>query len=165
MSWTPERENKLKALWTKGHTASQIAALIGETTRNAVIGKAHRLNLEARTVSKKPSTSPKAKLENDVEIKQEKLSKKARFRALLLDKNFEPENPKKLEELTDQTCRYPIGHPSEGTSFYFCGRKPFEKEVYCRLHLMLCFQPKNAMEDDIISEEDMPIYEKKIKSA
>ena len=53
MSWTPERESKLKALWKKGHTASQIASLIGGTTRNAVIGKANRLNLEARTVSKK----------------------------------------------------------------------------------------------------------------
>ena len=47
MSWTLERESKLKALWKKGHTASQIAALIGGTTRNAVIGKANRLNLEA----------------------------------------------------------------------------------------------------------------------
>ena len=52
MSWTPERENKLKDLWKKGHTASQIATIIGNTTRNAVIGKAHRLNLEARAVSK-----------------------------------------------------------------------------------------------------------------
>ena len=53
MSWTPEREEKLKELWKKGHTASQIATLLGSTTRNAVIGKAHRLNLEARAVSKK----------------------------------------------------------------------------------------------------------------
>ena len=53
MTWTPERENKLRELWKKGHTASQIAALIGNTTRNAVIGKVHRLNLEARIVSKK----------------------------------------------------------------------------------------------------------------
>ena len=50
MNWTTERENKLKELWTKGHTASQIAELLGETTRNAVIGKAHRLDLEARIV-------------------------------------------------------------------------------------------------------------------
>ena len=165
MSWTPERENKLKALWTKGHTASQIAALIGETTRNAVIGKAHRLNLEARTVSKKPSTSPKAKLENDVEIKQEKLSRKARFKALLLDKNFEPENPKKLSELTDDTCRWPIGHPYE-EDFYFCGRKPLEKFPYCKLHVLYAFQPKNAKEEDIVTEEDIPQFiEKKIKSA
>ena len=53
MSWTPERENKLRELWKKGHTASQIASLLGDTTRNAVIGKAHRLNLQARTASKK----------------------------------------------------------------------------------------------------------------
>ena len=50
MSWTSERESKLRALWKKGHTASQIASLIGGTTRNAVIGKANRLNLEARAV-------------------------------------------------------------------------------------------------------------------
>ena len=56
MSWTPEREDKLKTLWKKGHTASQIARLLGDTTRNAVIGKAHRLNLEARATSRK-STS------------------------------------------------------------------------------------------------------------
>ena len=53
MSWTPEREKKLKELWKTGHSASQIANMLGETTRNAVIGKAHRLNLEARAVSRK----------------------------------------------------------------------------------------------------------------
>ena len=62
MSWTPERESKLKELWKKGHTASQIASMLGDTTRNAVIGKAHRLNLEARAVSKK--TTSKTKTEN-----------------------------------------------------------------------------------------------------
>ena len=53
MSWTDEKVNKLKDLWAKGHTASQIAAELGDTTRNAVIGKAHRLNLQARAPSKK----------------------------------------------------------------------------------------------------------------
>ena len=53
MSWTPEREKKLKELWKKGHTASEIASLLGDTTRNAIIGKAHRLNLQARAPSKK----------------------------------------------------------------------------------------------------------------
>ena len=165
MSWTPERESKLKALWKKGHTASQIASLIGGTTRNAVIGKANRLNLEARAVSKKHSTTPKAKLGNDVEIKQEKLGRKARFKSLLLDKNFEPENPIKLTELTDDTCRWPIGHPYE-KDFYFCGRKPLEKFPYCNLHVLYAFQPKNAKEEDIVTEEDIPQFiEKKIKSA
>jgi len=165
MSWTLERENKLKALWKEGHTASKIAALIGGTTRNAVIGKANRLNLEARTISKKNSTTPKVKLENDVGIKQEKLSGKARFKSLLLDKNFEPENPKKLIELTDDTCRWPIGHPYE-KDFYFCGRKPLEKFPYCNLHVLYAFQPKNAKEEDVVTGEDIPQFiEKKIKSA
>ena len=52
MSWTEEKVAKLKELWSKGHTASQIAEALGDTTRNAVIGKAHRLNLEARAPSK-----------------------------------------------------------------------------------------------------------------
>jgi GcrA cell cycle regulator len=165
MSWTSKRESKLRALWKKGHTASQIASLIGRTTRNAVIGKANPLNLEAMAVSKKHSTTPKAKLKNDVEIKQEKLGRKARFKSLLLDKNFEPENPIKLTELTDDTCRWPIGHPYE-KDFYFCGRKPLEKFPYCNLHVLYAFQPKNAKEEDIVTEEDIPQFiEKKIKSA
>jgi len=166
MSWTPERENKLKELWKKGLTASQIATQLGDTTRNAVIGKAHRLKLEARATSKKTiSTSVKSKNENKVDTKHEKLSRKARFKSILLDKNFEPENPKKLEELTDNTCRWPIGHPYE-KEFHFCGRKPLEKFPYCKLHVIYAFQPKNAKEEDMIGEEDIPQFiEKKIKSA
>ena len=165
MSWTPERENKLKELWDKGHTASQIAGLLGNTTRNAVIGKAHRLNLQARSKSKKSVSKTNAENNNSTETKTQKLGRKARFKALLLDKNFEQENPKKLEELTDETCRWPIGHPYE-EKFYFCGRKPMEKFPYCKLHVLYAFQPKNAREEDIITEEDIPQFiEKKIKSA
>ena len=164
MSWTPDREKKLKDLWKKGHTASQIASIIGDTTRNAVIGKAHRLNLQARAISKKITSKTKTE-ENNVPTREGKLSRKARFKALLLDKNFEPENPKKLEELTDETCRWPIGHPYEKT-FYFCGRKSMEKFPYCKLHVLYAFQPKNAKEEDIVTEEDIPQFiEKKIKSA
>ena len=165
MSWTPEKEEKLKKLWKKGHTASQISSMLGDTTRNAVIGKAHRLNLEARAISTKFKS--KVNTENNVkpEIKTQKLGRKARFKALLLDKSFEQENPKKLEELTDKTCRWPIGHPYEKT-FYFCGRKPMEKFPYCKLHVLYAFQPKNAKEEDIINEEDVPKFiEKKIKTA
>ena len=165
MSWTPEREEKLRELWKKGHSASQIASMLGDTTRNAVIGKAHRLNLQARAVSRKS----KSKVNTENFLKQEnkgqKISRKARFKALLLDKNFEQENPKKLEELTDKTCRWPIGHPFE-KDFYFCGRTPMEKFVYCKLHMLYAYQPKNAKEEDIIESEDIPKFiEKKIKSA
>jgi len=165
MSWTTEREAKLRDLWTKGHSASQIATMLGETTRNAVIGKAHRLNLEARAVSKK--STPKVNSTTNVkpELKTQRLGRKARFKALLLDKSFEQESPKKLEELNDETCRWPIGHPYED-KFYFCGRKPLEKFPYCKLHVLYAFQPKNAKEEDQITEEDIPKFiEKKIKSA
>ena len=164
MSWTTEREIKLKELWKKGHTASQIAEILGDTTRNAVIGKAHRLSLQARAVSKKRSAKVNGENNNTQGFKTQKLGRKAKFKALLLDKNFEQENPKKLEELTDLTCRWPIGHPYE-KKFYFCGRKPLEKFPYCKLHVLYAFQPKNAKEEDIITEEDLPVYEKKIKSA
>jgi len=166
MSWTPEKEEKLKKLWQKGHTASQIATILGETTRNAVIGKAHRLNLQARAKSRKITTkSDIEKNDNVPEAKGQKLGRKARFKALLLDKSFEQENPKKLEELTDETCRWPIGHPYE-EKFYFCGRKPMEKFPYCKLHVLYAFQPKNAKDEDQITEEDIPQFiEKKIKSA
>ena len=164
MSWTTERETKLKELWKKGHTASQIAEILGNTTRNAVIGKAHRLSLQARAVSKKRSAKVNGENNNTQGFKTQKLGRKAKFKALLLDKNFEQENPKKLEELTDLTCRWPIGHPYE-KKFYFCGRKPLEKFPYCKLHVLYAFQPKNAKEEDIITEEDLPVYEKKIKSA
>ena len=82
----------------------------------------------------------------------------------MLDKNFPPENPiYDVSKLTDEHCRYPSNHPGN-KDFYFCGRKPFNGQVYCRLHLMLCFTPKNPKEEDQITEEDIPKFiEKKIK--
>ena len=166
MSWTPEREEKLKQLWKKGHSGSQIARLLGDgATRNSVLGKAFRLKLQSRAVTKKKTPSTNREKDNSPEIKAQKLGRKAKFKALLLDKNFEQENPKKLEELTKETCRWPIGHPYE-EKFYFCGRKPMEKFSYCKLHVLYAFQPKNAKEEDQITEEDIPKFiEKKIKLA
>ena len=63
MSWTQEKEEKLRQLWEKGHTASQIAEILGDTTRNAVIGKAHRLKLAARAPNKK-SVAQKKEVSN-----------------------------------------------------------------------------------------------------
>ena len=164
MSWDDNTTDLLKKYWSQGLTASQIAQKIGNVTRNAVIGKAHRLNLQARATSKKTRQKINTEENNTAEVNPQKLGRKARFKALLLDKNFEQENPKKLEELTDETCRWPIGHPYE-EKFYFCGRKPMEKFPYCKLHVLYAFQPKNAKEEDQITEEDIPILiEKKIKA-
>ena len=165
MSWTSEKVEKLKELWSKGHTASQIAEMLGDTTRNAVIGKAHRLNLEARAPSKQ-SSMPKSR-ENRQIIKRSPapMSRKAKFQSILLDKNFEPENPKSLEELTEETCKWPIGHPNE-ESFYFCGRKPESDFPYCKLHVLYAFQPKGSKEEIIDKEDGVPEFiEKKIKAS
>ena len=117
-----------------------------------------------RTASKKSETNANKQTNNFPKAKTQKLGRKARFKALLLDKNFEQENPIKLEELTDKTCRWPNNHPHE-EKFYFCGRKPMEKFPYCKLHVLYAFQPKNAKEEDQISEEDIPKFiEKKIRS-
>ena len=165
MSWTHEREKKLRELWGKGRTANQIADMLGNTTRNAVIGKAHRLKLAARAHSKNSQAKSREQKNQNQISKPEKLSRKARFKSLLLDKNFEPENPKTLEELNDTTCRWPIGHPDE-KDFYFCGRSSVKGFSYCKLHVLYAFQPKNAKEEDIVTDDDIPKFiEKKIKSA
>ena len=164
MSWTAEREEKLKELWKKGHTASQIAEILGGTTRNAVIGKAHRLRLAARAASKS-SKSLRKQPSADGEKVDRPLSRKARFKSLLLDKNFEPESPKTLEQLEDKNCRWPIGHPDE-KGFYFCGRSPVEGFSYCKLHVLDAFQPKNPKEELIDKEDDVPAFiEKKVKTS
>jgi GcrA cell cycle regulator len=164
MSWTNQKVEKLKELWTKGHTASQIASTLGDTTRNAVIGKAHRLNLEARAPSKNSGTS--ISRENKTFRRgHAPTSRKAKFQSILLDKTFEPENPKSLENLTDQTCKWPVGHPNE-ESFYFCGRKPEGEFPYCKLHVLYAFQPKGTKEEVLEKGDEVPEFiAKKVKSA
>ena len=164
MSWTEEKVAKLKELWSKGHTASQIAEALGDTTRTAVIGKAHRLNLDPRAPSKQSSQSPTS-VNRPVRRGSAPISRKAKFQSILLDKNFEPENPKSLEELTDQTCKWPIGHPNE-EKFYFCGRKPEGEFPYCKLHVLYAFQPKGTKEEVLDKEDDIPEFiEKKVKAS
>ena len=163
MSWTEEKVNKLKELWGKGNTASQIATIIGGISRNAVIGKAHRLKLSSGFIKKTRIKS--ADNSNFVEKNSiQKRSRKVKFRSLLLDKNFEPAKNLSLEELNENTCKYMEGHPNESLAS-FCGRKNVEKFSYCPLHLIVVFQPKGKKED-LTSEEEIPQFiEKKIKSA
>ena len=170
MSWNEEKVNKLKELWGSGKTASQIAEIIGGISRNAVIGKAHRLNLSAK-IKTRVSSSNFNSDNKSVRPSITKKSRKFRFQSLLLDKNFEPAKNLDLEELTEETCKYMIhedpkkeGHPDlEGS--YFCGRKNVEKFSYCPLHLMMVFTPKNKKEDIVEKNEVPKFLEKKIKSA
>ncbi len=131
MAWTDDKINKLQKLWGKGLTASQIAEKLGDgITRNAVIGKAHRLKLPSRPspvkaepVKKAPPPPPEKK-EEVVETKK----------TSLLD-------------LTEQTCKWPIGHPGDA-NFYFCGKPSRPGVPYCPDHCLMAFQaqlPRKAL--------------------
>ena len=93
MSWTDEKVAKLKELWGKGSTANQIAEIIGGVSRNAVIGKAHRLNLSAK-IKTRTATSNQS-FENSLEEKniKNKRVRRSKFKSLIIEKDFEPENP------------------------------------------------------------------------
>ena len=164
MSWNEQKVNKLKELWGKGNTASQIAEIIGGISRNAVIGKAHRLNLSAK-IKTRTATSNK-NFENSINDKsnENRKTKRGRFKSLIIEKDFEPENPKQLEQLDDNSCKWPVGHPNE-KSFYFCGRSSLKDFSYCKLHLLYAYQPKGKKEEVTDKEEVPEFIEKKIKSA
>ena len=162
MSWTEEKVTKLKELWGKGNTASQIAEIIGGISRNAVIGKAHRLNLSAKIKTRAATSNQSYESSlNDKEIKNRK-GRRSKFKSLIIEKDFEPENPKQLEELDENSCKWPIGHPDE-KSFYFCGRSSLKDFSYCKLHLLYAYQPKGKKEE-VTEKDDVPEFiEKKIQ--
>ena len=166
MSWNEEKVSKLKELWGKGNTASQIAGIIGGISRNAVIGKANRLNLSSKIKTRNASSSQNFDSNSEEDNSKQRQGKKSKFKSLLIEKDFEPENPKKLEELDENSCKWPIGHPEE-KSFYFCGRSSLKDFSYCKLHLLYAYQTKGKKEEPTTDkEEEVTQYiEKKTNTA
>ena len=188
MSWTDERVDKLKELWGDGMSASQIAKILGGVTRNAVIGKVHRLGLsnrgtasggqpapdEAKPASKpaKPSRPAKAAAEPKdtaavpVEVKPAPVV--VRTQPVIRDAT-QPRAPglptpeeqaaratlveiekiaRRLDllSLTERTCKWPIGDPTE-ESFHFCGLPSVAGKPYCEHHVAVAFQPMSTRRD------------------
>ncbi|GHF12921.1 global cell cycle regulator GcrA-like protein [Kordiimonas sediminis] len=128
MAWTDERIEKLKELWDSGLSASQIAKELAEgVTRNAVIGKAHRLGLKSRpSPVKSDKTKPKAAPKKVVKKETSKF-------VTLLD-------------LTDRMCKWPHGHPGDD-DFHFCGKSSEPGMPYCAAHCAEAYQAQPPRRD------------------
>lgn len=130
MSWTDDRVSILEKLWGEGKTAAEIAKELGEgVTRNAVIGKAHRLKLSSRMSPiqqnvKKVKASAKA---------APPVVRRSRKVPIILGKELQ------MEDLRDKMCRWPNGEP-ESDNFSFCGCATIEGSPYCADHTSIAYQ-------------------------
>ncbi|HEV2562254.1 MAG TPA: GcrA family cell cycle regulator [Rhizomicrobium sp.] len=142
MGWTDERVEQLKSLWTEGLSASQIARVLGGVTRNAVIGKVHRLGLAGRA---SPSRVERPRLP---------MAPKISMRAHQPEPPVVEEDPVVMDDgnfvtvltISNSMCRWPIGDPSEH-EFHFCGRKPKGGSPYCEAHARKAYQPQQLRRD------------------
>jgi GcrA cell cycle regulator len=201
MSWTDERVELLKKMWSEGQSASQIAKELGGVTRNAVIGKVHRLGLsnrsggtvpgngkapaseaeeapavtpgpEPRETAAKPPRRDETEASTDEAQAPQEETRTTNVTPLrkpivpagqplppqpsaneispeALAKQSEVEKHAKrltLMELTERTCKWPIGDPAT-EEFYFCGLPVQQGKPYCDAHVGVAFQPMSARRD------------------
>ncbi|MBZ0215975.1 MAG: GcrA cell cycle regulator [Fimbriimonadaceae bacterium] len=161
MSWTDERVEQLTKLWSEGLSASQIASVLGGVTRNAVIGKVHRLGLSGRSkpirTSRPRPRKPRApsrtrptgrgyssvggaalKMDEDADaIAQPRLNP-----VPIEDMVIPMAERKSILELNEKTCRWPYHDPRD-PDFHFCGRGTATDKPYCEHHSRLAYQPLN----------------------
>ncbi len=191
MSWTDERVELLKQMWTEGKSASQIAKELGGVTRNAVIGKVHRLGLSNRNSGTAKTAEKPAPSEPKEPAKPKAAPKAASKPAAAAEKPADPApsapaqaQPRKpqppvagqplppqpsaneispealanvreiekkarrisLMELTERTCKWPIGDPAT-KDFWFCGLPCQSGKPYCEAHVGVAFQPMSSRRD------------------
>jgi GcrA cell cycle regulator len=125
MSWTDDQISSLRNLWSAGKSASEIAASLGTVTRNAVIGKAHRLGLDARP-------SP---IKGPIRPKEERM------------KQRENEKLHTILGLSEKMCKWPIGDPRQ-PDFHFCGGESQSGLPYCEEHAAMAYQPARKQNDE-----------------
>ena len=121
MSWTDERVEQLKQLWSDGLSASQIARQLGGVTRNAVIGKVHRLGLAGRAT---PARTERPRIQ--VARRPTRPRPAPVIHVPIVEKDpIVDDQGRKTTVLTinDRMCKWPIGDPSK-SDFHFCGHPP-----------------------------------------
>lgn len=160
MNWTDERVERLKKLWEDGLSASQIAAELGGVTRNAVIGKVHRIGLSGRA---KPASSPAPRARKPTRPSSPQRPHAPAFRGNTalkpratpdLDIDLAPEADAlpfvdnvvplgdrcTIMELKEYSCRWPVGDPGK-EEFRYCGARSETGKPYCVYHCRVAYQP------------------------
>ncbi len=179
MSWTDERVETLKKMWSEGQSASQIAKELGGVTRNAVIGKVHRLGLSNRAGAS-AAAAPEKKSAKSGGSASSRTTSKSTSRDKVVEVTVTPRKPivpagqplppqpsaneispealanvRKIEktakkislmELTERTCKWPIGDPAT-EDFWFCGLAVQQGKPYCEAHVGVAFQPMSSRRD------------------
>lgn len=165
MNWTDERVEKLKKLWSEGLSASQIAAQLGGVSRNAVIGKVHRLSLPGRAKAGGTATAARAQKRNTSAPRAPNYASRVATRtvtrqqgATMLKEEVEIDTVNEIEyrpasnvvvpisrrlgltELTERTCKWPVGDPLKD-DFHFCGNDSPDASPYCGYHQRMAYQP------------------------
>ncbi|ABS62023.1 GcrA cell cycle regulator [Parvibaculum lavamentivorans DS-1] len=154
--WTDERVELLKKLWAEGLSASQVAKQLGGVTRNAVIGKVHRLGLSGRATPSRPARSRAPAPRTLVRGRPDPLTAEARGderqreaaaeraeAAHVEERGLEPIQRATVLTLTEHTCKWPIGDPGR-PGFHFCGRGAEHGAPYCTEHARMAYQPAQA---------------------
>jgi GcrA cell cycle regulator len=160
MSWNDERVELLKKLWSEGLSASQIAGRIGSVTRNAVIGKVHRLGLSGRATttrlkSHRPRPRPVPAKRPPAAVAKPRFTNVGNTALRALYQDAEPyvapveelvipmAERRSIQTLEECSCRWPIGDPQEA-DFHFCGKAKVPGLPYCEFHARRAFQPPQS---------------------
>jgi GcrA cell cycle regulator len=147
MGWTDERVETLKKLWLDGLSASQIAKQLGGVTRNAVIGKVHRLGLSGRATPSQPQRpvfkAPRAPRPAIAAAPAPRRAVEPAMPTQLPSPALLAEEPGTATVLTlgAHMCKWPIGDPASD-SFTFCGRRSDREGPYCSEHARVAYQPQ-----------------------
>jgi GcrA cell cycle regulator len=160
MSWTDERVELLKKLWSDGLSASQIAAELGGITRNAVIGKVHRLGLSGRAKSASSAAPRQRKARSSTHVlrmgRGAIRGNTALAHAYEIEADATPElieniipigQRRTIREWKKKTCRWPACDPGS-TEFFFCGGNTIMGLPYCAYHSRVAYQPASDRRRD-----------------
>ncbi len=150
MAWTDERVEILKKLWAEGLSAAQIANKIGGVTRNAVIGKVHRLGLSGRATPAKPQRGcAPAAAEKDSAAPAK--APREEVKSVIPEPDFhaplvlDSGDAATVSTIGNNMCKWPIGDPARD-DFHFCGQPTLSGKSYCAYHARLAFQPPQRRE-------------------